>query len=213
MATSKQTQLYANLMDEVKVRIDCINAAISGRTGFPVPIVREFCYLQLRFFCELIALSCLVAHGDIKSLQAHRTGRAYSADEILDRLTKLRPHFYPFACKQTRTRKGERHHFHLEVLNPQPLPKEQLLALYGKTHQYLHRGNLKKLLSSPTPIDMEINLPEIVGWAQKINDLLSVHTIAISADLLILCVLRNADNNNKVQVAIAAKDSLPSQSS
>lgn len=209
MATQKQNQLYANLMDEVKVRIDCINMAIGGRTGFPVPIVREFCYLQLRFLCELVALSCLVAHGDIASLQSHRTGRAYSADDILDRLTKLRPHFYPFACKQTRTPRGDGngYNFHMDVLNPQPLPKEELLSLYGKTHKFLHRGSLKNLLSSPTPIDMEINLPEIVGWAQKINDLLSVHTIAISEDHLIICILRNVDDNNKVQVATAKKPS------
>jgi hypothetical protein len=72
VATTKETQLYANLMDEVKARIDCINVAVQGRTGFPTPIAREFCYLQLRFLCELIALSCLVAHGDIKSLQSHQ---------------------------------------------------------------------------------------------------------------------------------------------
>ena len=70
----------------------------------------------------------------------------------------------------------------MDVLNPQPLPKEELLSLYGKTHKFLHRGNLKKLLSSTTPIDMEINAPEIVRWAQKINDQLSVHSIAISED-------------------------------
>jgi hypothetical protein len=202
MATKKQNQLYANLMDEVKVRIDCINAALQGATGFPPPIVREFCYLQLRFLCELIALSCLVAHGDIASLQSHKTGRAYSADDILDRLGKLRPHFYPFACKQTKMGEGR---FHLEVLHPQPLPKEQLLALYGKTHKFLHRGSLRKLLSSPTPIDPTINLPEIVGWGQKIHDLLTFHTIAITEEKVIICSLRNKDDNNKVQVATGEK--------
>jgi hypothetical protein len=139
----------------------------------------------------------------------HQTGKAYSADEILERLSKLRPHFYPFACKQTRARHGESHRFHMDILDPQPLPKEELLTLYGKTHKFLHRGSLKKLLSSSTPIDMTINLPEIVGWAQKINDLLSVHTIAISEETLIICVLRNADDNFKVQVATAEKGDGP----
>jgi hypothetical protein len=213
MASKKrQNELYANLMGEVKVRIDCINIAVQGRTGFPTPIVREFCYLQLRFLCELIALSCLVAHGDIASLQSHKTGRAWSADEILDRLTKLRPHFYPFACRQI-VDSDDIWRGPVEGLDPQPLPKDELLSLYGKTHKFLHRGNLKKLLSSATPIDMSINLREIVGWAQKINDQLSFHTIVISQELLIICMLRNKHDNNNVQVANAVKGQPPSSQS
>lgn len=196
MPTNKQTELYANLMDEAKVRIDCISIAAQGRLGYPVPIIREFCYLQLRLLCELIALSCLVAHGDA-SLQS--MGRAHSADDIIERLGKLRPHFYPFACKQVML--PERR-VEMRVIDPPPLPKEELLALYGKAHKFLHRGSLKKILSSETPIDMRIDVPEIIGWAQKIDDLLSVHTIAIDKDTLISCVLRNVDDNNKVQVAI-----------
>ena len=110
MATgiTKRFELYAALMEEVKVRIECIEQALAGRTGFPPPIVREFCYLQLRLLSELIALSCLVAHGDIAGLQSHKSGRAWSADEILKRLTELRPHFYPIAVKQTKAEKKDR---------------------------------------------------------------------------------------------------------
>jgi hypothetical protein len=184
MTIKKQLDLYANLMDEAKARIHCIDIMIAARTGFPPPIVREFCYLQLRFLCELIALACVVAHGDIKALQSHQTAKAYSAEEILERLSKLRPHFYPFACKQTV------HDTHMEMtpIDPPPLSKGELLTLYGQTHKHLHRGSLKKLLSSDAPIDMTINLPEIVGWAQKINDLLSIHTIAIDGETLIVCI-------------------------
>ena len=204
----KQNELYAKLMDEVKVRIECIDTAAHGKLPFPTPIVREFCYLQLRFLCELIALSCLVAHGDIKSLQSHRTGRSYSADEILNKLSELRPHFYPFAYKQVAMPQVSKVQFRMEPLDPQPLPKDELLSLYGKTHRFLHRGSLKKLMSSSTPIDMNINIPEIITWAQKITDHLSVHRIAISEETLIVCMLRNRSDNNKVQVANAIKVSV-----
>jgi len=200
MAITKQHVLYAQLMEEVKIRLSCIEAAVQGRTGFPTPVVREFCYLQLRFLCELIALSCLVAHCDIKSLQSHHTGKAYSADDILGRLSKLRPHFYPFAWKGDR---ANALHLHMAVLKPQPLPKDELLVLYGKTHRFLHRGNIRKLLSSPTSIDLEIKVPEIMGWAQKINDQLERHTININDRQLIVCILRNRDDHNRVQVATA----------
>jgi len=52
-----------------------------------------------------------------------------------------------------------------------------------------------------TPIDVNVNIPEIISWAQKINDLLSVHTIPISEKEAIICVLRNMEDNNRVQVA------------
>ncbi|HVZ04355.1 hypothetical protein [Hyphomicrobium sp.] len=205
MSEEKKLRLYASLMEEVKLRLDCTSAALNGRTGFPNPIVREFCYLQLRMLCELIALGCLVAHGDIASLQSHRTGRAYSAEEILARLSELRPHFYPIACKQTRIQVGSSFEFELNILHPQPLPKEDLLSLYGKTHKFLHRGNIKKLLSSATSIDMEINLPEISSWGQKIANHLAIQMIAISEKKVMLCTLRNADDNHRVQVATAKK--------
>jgi hypothetical protein len=208
MKPNKQNELYANLMDEVKVRIDAINYAAQGFIRLPTPIVREFCYLQLRLLCELIALSCLVAHGDITFLQPHKLGRSYSAEDIFERLTKLREHFYPVAVKQTPKDGGIRG-FNLEGINPSPLDKHDLLKLYGHTHKHLHRGSLKKLLESATPIDITINMPEIVGWAQKINDLLACHLIAINEDKVIICMLRNADDNFKVQVATAERPTEP----
>jgi hypothetical protein len=185
-------------MDEVKVRIECINSAAQGRMLYPTPIVREFCYLQLRMLCELIALSCLVAHGDITFLQPHKLGKSYSADDILEKLSRLREHFYPQPVKQIQEQKN---HWRLEGIHPSPLNKIDLLQLYAHTHKHLHRGSLKKLLSSETPIDTTINMPEIVSWAQRINDLLSHHLIAINSERAIVCMLRNADDKLRVQVA------------
>jgi hypothetical protein len=97
----KRVTLYANLMEEVKIRFGCLNHAANGRTGLPAPIVREFMYQQLRFLCEVMALGCLVAHGDLAVVQTHKVGRAYSADEILKKMSELRPYFYPYPIKQT----------------------------------------------------------------------------------------------------------------
>ncbi len=210
--TEKQTQLYANLMQEVKVRIDAINLALQGRTNLATPFVRELCWLQLRMLCELVAIACLVAHGDITFLQPHKLGRSTSAEEILDRLTRLRPHFFPIACKQILTAEGPGK-FQLQPMEPSPLAKKELLDLYGKTHRHLHRGSLKAILSMDVnePWDTKVDAPEISKWAQRINDLLSVHMIPISDKLMIITILRNADDNHKVQVATAqAADIVPS---
>jgi len=71
------------------------SGAATGKTGFPSVIVREFCYLQLRMLCELIALACLVAHGDITAAQPNKLRKAYEADKILAQLATLHQHFYP----------------------------------------------------------------------------------------------------------------------
>lgn len=202
-------KLYANLMEEVKLRIDCIDRAVKGQMGFPGPIVREFCYIQLRLLCELISLSCLVAHGDIPATYSKQLGKQYSADAIMRELEKLRTHFYPIPVKQTTTRLDGTHKQHnLAAINQSPLSKESLLELYADTHKHLHRGNVRKLLNSATPIEEQTNFPEIIKWAQRINDLLNHHFIAISEHKLIVCMLRNAENNNKSQVVSAERRSI-----
>lgn len=206
--TDKRNVLYANLMEEVKVRFDCINAGITGRLILPTPIVREFCWLQVRMLCELVALSCLVAHGDIAALQSNKLGKAYSADDILDRLAKLRPHFYPIAITQNLENPGATpgtRRYKSTAIDPSPLPKEELLKLYARTHRYVHRGTYKGLVSSATPIDMNPMFPEIVSLTQKISDLLGNHVIAITEDHVLLCMLRNAEQGFKVQVATAER--------
>lgn len=200
----KRLNLYANLMEEAKARIDTINWYIQGRTGLATPFVRDACWLQIRMLCELVALGCLVAHGDMAILQSHKIGRSWSADEILDRMARLRPHFFPFAAKQkVNFLPGGQRHIELQMLDPQPLTRDQLLSLYGATHKHLHRGTLKKLLSSAQALDMAVDVPEVVKWTQKLHDLLSIHNIAINEKRVFLCVLRNVDNNNKVSVAFA----------
>jgi hypothetical protein len=80
------SMLYADLLEEAKIRIASIDAAISGRAGLSAPLVREYSYLQLRMLCELIALGCLTAHGEIKATQAPKLQKEYAADKIIKRL-------------------------------------------------------------------------------------------------------------------------------
>jgi hypothetical protein len=59
--------LYCNLTEEIKIRHMSIVAAIQGfAPRQPQIIISEFCSLQLRLICEIIAIGCLAAHGDIQ---------------------------------------------------------------------------------------------------------------------------------------------------
>lgn len=80
----------------------------------------------------------------------------------------------------------------MEAVNPAPLTKGDLIRLHVKTHKHLHRGSLKKLLSSSAqPLDLKINVPEIIADLQRISDLLGHHLIAINESQLMICLLMN----------------------
>lgn len=198
---SEITKTYANIMGEVKVRFDAINIALSGQLNVASPFVREFCFLQLRLVCELIALGCLVAHGDVSP----KLKKEYSAGKIMAQLEDLNPHFFPQPYLQ---QKLEPHRFHLENRQKDYITKPELLSLYAKGGSVLHKGNIKKLLKSQMPL--QYNFPEIAEPSQRILNLLSLHRIHLhGGEWQLLCTLKNMQDNGNVQVALAQASEFP----
>jgi len=144
---------YSILMHEAKQRLLAMDTALGGQTGLPKVAVREYCFLQLRMLCELIALGCLTAHGD---LVTGKLKGAYQADVIIRRLQLLHSKFYPHAATDVFT-------------------KEELMKLYRKCGDVLHRGAFQTLWSRDRYADADIE--DIRIWKQKIEALLSDHTI------------------------------------
>jgi hypothetical protein len=193
------SNLYANLLEEAKIRIASIEAAISGRAGLPAPLVREYSYLQLRMLCELIALGCLTAHGDIKDTHTTKLQKEHAADTIIKRLEILHPNFYPHAIRLT-VSPG---HVHFDRLESGFLTKVELIKLYTRCGEHLHRGSLKRLLAT-TQQTQSPNFDDIANWTNKIIALLNQHHIA-SVDNLshFICMLKRAESNDQAAVAIA----------
>jgi hypothetical protein len=188
-------QLYANLMEEVKIRVSAIEHIAAGKTGLAGPISQETFYLQLRMICELVALGALVAHGDIKAAESLKS--SWKADEILKRLEDLHPSFFPRRAQQISLNGGR----HLEVIDG-GLTKKELITLYVRAGDYLHKGNLKKLLKAKSPV--QIHFPILIKHVNAIVDLLNFHVIAlVSGSEVMMCMMRNSDNSNRVQVALA----------
>jgi hypothetical protein len=165
-------KLYASIMEEVKTRSFSINTITNSPNGLPSPFVREYCFLQLRMLCELIALGCLVAHGDIEATKAASFQKAYKADEILKRLEALHPNFYPSPRKPVFGPNS----LHLADYEAEFLTKSELITFYGKCGDVLHKGSLRRLISSKSPI--QNSFPDINKWGQKVLNLLSVHIIS-----------------------------------
>jgi hypothetical protein len=192
--------LYAGLLEEAKGRITSIDAAIHGRMGLPAPLVREYSYLQIRMLCELIALGCLIAHGDIAATHTVTLQTAWSADKIIRRLERLHSNFYPHPIRLSVT-PG---HVHFDRLESGFLTKGELLKLYNKKcGDELHRGSLKDLLAT-TQQTQPPNFADIADWTNKIIALLNQHHIA-SVDNLshFICVLKHPESGDHAAVAIA----------
>ena len=82
MLTQSQNEIlktYADLMSEAKARLSWIAHMVNGQSGLDPVIARESCDLQIRLICELIALCCLVVHGDIEEAKGAKFQKQWSA--------------------------------------------------------------------------------------------------------------------------------------
>ena len=147
--TAKQREamdLYRRLMNELTNRVRSIEHAANGLTGMPKGFALEFCYLQVRMLCEILALGCLTAHGDIASTQTAKLQKEYSPDKILSRLEALHSKFYPCPVTQHRSSNPA---VKMQMVDAEGdfLTKADVIKLYGRCGDVLHRGSVKRLLS------------------------------------------------------------------
>ena len=195
--------VYTSIMEEAKFRALSINTFTGSQSAFPIALLREFCFLQLRMLCELIALGCLVAHGDIEETKAPTLQKAHNAGDILKRLELLHPNFYPVP-RNTVFGPGS---VHLADYDREFLTKDDLMTLYGKCGDVLHRGSLRRLLNPKNQLPPDFQ--DIQGWGQKILNLLSVHTIQrIGGNFLFLTVLEAPQVGGNVLVSLAESPNL-----
>jgi hypothetical protein len=187
---------YSEILEEIKLRIDAVNQCTSGLAGLAPPFVKDFFFLQVRMICELIALGCLLAHGDIEQTQTPNLQKEWSADRIMKALEELHPHFFPVRLLQTRTADG----WHFQKASG--IGKAEVLKLYGRCGGMLHRGNVRKLLKGPLP--RQVHYPDLIALAQPIIDLLTTHAMAMKdGEHMLIATLSNADLGGACQVAIA----------
>jgi hypothetical protein len=193
--------LYANLMEEIKRRTDVIRRVLGGGVVLPQMAAFELCYIQLRKICEVFALACLCAHGDIPEVRSKLLQKSYSVDQIIKQLTALRKDFYPVPTNQE-----------LDPITGQPvrtvpiasafLSKDELLELYGECGNYLHRGSIRQLLNKWEPA---LDFEKIRVWVTKIITLLNHHQIQIGQSDKQLWVLMHNKLDGKVYWSVMQK--------
>jgi hypothetical protein len=111
----------------------------------------------------------------------------------------LHPDFYPKPVLVREIGPGRKH---FDDVTAGFLSKGELISLYGRCSDLIHRGSISKLLipESPWPLDNT----EMTSWALKIATLLRDHVIGhLGGETYLLCKMHNPSDFNRVQVAFA----------
>jgi hypothetical protein len=172
-ALSSEQQLYADLMDEVRIRIHALRDIIAAKESWIPRLLQEFAYLQLRMLCETVALCCLIAQGEIKD---RKTFRSWRPAEIIDKLSELNPDFYPRGIRIRVAPNG----VNLDDYPVAQMTKEELIDLWDRSGNFLHRGSARNLIGEQGKL-LNVNLDVIMTYGQKLLNLLDQHVIS-SAD-------------------------------
>ena len=191
-------RLYCRLLEEANARLLCIEHGLNSQFNLPGPFLRELCFLQLRMLCELIALGCLTAHGDIGNAPVAKIKKEWHAGRIIAELETLHPDFYPVPITQEERAPGR---FHMTERDP-TFTKEDLFELYNKSGDVLHKGNIQKLLTANLPV--QTNFPDVIKWARKIAGLLAIHGIALFGGQRLVCYLKATNRGGYAHVALAS---------
>ena len=188
--------LYADIMAEVKARHTALFQLLerANLVGLPSYVLAETAYLQLRMICELIALGCLVAHGDMEATKRGKLKTAWNADLIVSALGKLHPDFYPKPSHQIVLGPGR---FEIRDVTEPYLTKKELQQLYAQTGHVLHRGSVRDLRNRSVPTSNSVR-----DWSEKIRILLTHHQIVLAdSDLEIWCLM-NGKEDGKVHTTV-----------
>lgn len=176
MSEQEIAKAYCTLMQEARTRLEVIRHISQNDAKFPTPIVREICYLQLRLLCEIVAVCCLVAHGDVGTTRALR--KTYEPRKIIDKLGQLNPNFYPQPINQTTTDYGTHKGHRIEPTpNAEHLTKQELVRLWDRCGDVLHRSPMVKAIKLQR-FDSH-DAADIRTWFTKILGLLDHHWITL----------------------------------
>ena len=166
-------QRYLLLMHELAIRIDLTASACDGKLNLTPPYAREYCYLQFRRACELIALGCLQLHGELPAAQTQSAIKEWNAEKIMKLLLNEHPYSFPQSVDRNKTPEG------IKCINanskPNALTRDEFKKLYSECGSVLHRGTIRSLEAAGriTKDDLE----KVVTWQRKIVDLMNEHLL------------------------------------
>ncbi|MDC8757842.1 hypothetical protein [Janthinobacterium fluminis] len=190
---------YSNVLNEVRTRINSFQTIIHGTASLPEWLTAELLYLQLRMLCELVAVGCLVAHGEIEQEKLGQVLKRHEPGVMLKKLESLHPDFFPKPIKVTSTSGSH----HIDFIEDGFLTKNQFFELYAECHQHLHRGSVSHIYSLTNP-KQPPRVEDAVEWAKRLLTLLNTHHIVSSVKgKMLVCWLAHEQVGGNSFVVIA----------
>ena len=173
-STTDAVRNYLRILLEFHARTNLSASVLGGQMGLPIPYAHEYCFLQFRRICELIALGCLMLHGDLPHASTVNARREWNADKIMRLLRKLHADFFPQPATLQKTAEG-RHHLEANAVVG-ALTRAELHTLYHECGEVLHRGSISSFeLEKPFTQD---HITRAQDWHNKLVKLMNTHIVA-----------------------------------
>ena len=182
--------LYCHFMRLIKFRLDTVNRLLSGEATNILPgvLLAEFCTLQQRMVCELIALACLSLHRDVPKARNADLAKLWQADAIIGALDKLHPKFYPRPYKPQGISRVP--------VESGYLTKLELKQLWRLCGERLHQGTVTKPIALQPAIDIT---KDLIDAHNKITLLLNTHWIQmVEPDWIVTVNMASKDHGGEV---------------
>ncbi|QDH72503.1 hypothetical protein [Brevundimonas sp. M20] len=194
----KESQIYMRLMEEVKGRSRIAADKILQVRSLPMSegqkmVETESAILQIRFICELLALSSLALHSGLGLSNTLR--KSWHADNIFTMLSDVNPNSFQTPIVLTRKDDGTFLYDNRKI----PLDRYGVKKIYERCGGLLHRGVLKQVLEGK---DRAYNLDQLDIWINRIVELLSPHSILFSKQNTCMIVMMSVPPNDRVQAYI-----------
>ena len=194
---------YVQCRDEIVKRKKFIqDFYVASLNRFPEPVVAETIGLQIRKILELIAKASLVANRTVLADVSLWFKRDWNAKDILERIEKVNPDFYPDAVREKRVyQTGNLKAEWEDAPGGICLSKDEFIDAYDTLGDLLHARD------PSDPIDFRKFLEKTQGWESKIHELLGMHKIRLLGSDTFCLVQMNVNGSPKWSQWIAVEPS------
>jgi len=167
---------YADVMREIKQRVNVINRFASGPLEPNTHPILETIGLQFRKVFELIAFASLAANKDEYATAYSDFEKHWEAAKLVKRLRQISPMFYPKPVIETPS-SDPKAKSHLLNRVGDYLTEDELVEAHGRIGSLMHAAN-----PYGSPIKYDYFQKHFPDWLQRTMNLLNSHQVHLPAD-------------------------------
>jgi hypothetical protein len=191
-------QAYLVCMEDLKRRLAIVRSIASGEFSVGDDFDNyELLSVHLRKSLECLAFASMSANKDAYSQARAAFARDWRAKDILDRLDRIHPDFYPKPVVLDYT--DDNGFLHFDFVEHGHLTRDDFATLYDLCSQLMHAWN--PFTERERHVDFGIS---VEAWTAKIERLLSMHLLRFVDRDEIWVVVMHDPSDGKVHVSRAS---------